>query len=522
MMCAWCGAGFVPQGRGASDQFCSLRCRRKNVIFHAKRALSDLQRTQFRHVLDNWRSLPKSRRKRVVWLKNGIRSAAVSAKSAVSNATSGRAGAASTTSRPAVTPRVGSQTVPSEVDVIAEQETQTIDLVASPWNGQGIVDLVSVESADEATTFSCDQTIDRTTWLEGGRSWRFSVSEAATAITKFPDPLEGGEALDGATGFGVSVFLPEPENITDLGLWVFASNGGRYRWSTKNAAAPRLHRGWNHLRFDRTWTEVPLENPTWGDISAVQLYVAANADTSFNLGKVWAETRPKASLLFIHDGGYLGFDQSPGYRDLRSRGVPVTWAVDCALIGDSSHVTRDRLIEVGNENGNSISFHGWDGAVSNEYTSAEQAREETSKCQKWVSDLPTSGNTGSRWRAAWMQNRSPFSPATDDMVELNPMWDPVNKPPKGPVVWPLANPHSYRREALHHLSARDLRELFEEAKQTHGVLICYTHNVGDGITNISPELWAEFLALVDEGLEEGWLEGVTFETLTSDDRGIED
>ena len=82
-------------------------------------------------------------------------------------------------------------------------------------------------------------------------------------------------------------------------------------------------------------------------------------------------------------------------------------------------------------------------------------------------------------------------------------------------MWPLVQPYNYRREALHHLSPRDLQELFQNAKETHGVVICYTHNVSKGITHISPERWAQFLELVDQGIESGWLEGVTFETLAA-------
>lgn len=467
-----------------------------------------MRNTQFSHIFSNWNALPKSRKKRVLWLKNTARTALARSKSMARSV-------------------AGRQTVVDggtvvEVEASSAQPTKEVlnetppDPVGSPWEVDGRALLFSGPEQD-STAMNCAQSVDHQTRLGEKGSLRLEVDGRATALVRINEPLQNIRRLRGLTGFGVSLFTPDPGAIEDFGLWVFASNGGRYRWSSANAAPARLRAGWNHLRFSPTSMRPPLEHPDWGDVAAVQFYVQTRGSTSFNLGSIWGETRPKASLLFIHDGGYLNFDQSPGYSDLADRDIPVTWAVDCALIGDETHVTRDRLIEVGNENSNSISFHGWDGAISNKYTSGEQARDETLKAQKWIKDLPTKGNTGWKWRTAWMQNRSPHSPATNDLVRANPMWDPNNRPPVGVGMWPLMHPYNYRRQALHHLSKRTLNELFEEAKETHGVLICYTHNVGEGSNNISPELWEQFLDLVDEGVREGWLEGVTFEMLEERD-----
>ncbi len=45
-------------------------------------------------------------------------------------------------------------------------------------------------------------------------------------------------------------------------------------------------------------------------------------------------------------------------------------------------------------------------------------------------------------------------------------------------------------------------------------MVGYTHMVNvAGATDMTPELWNHFLNLIDNGIAEGWLEGVTFETL---------
>ena len=512
-MCAWCGRGFVPRNENSSEQFCSPRCKTRDCAFRLQQSLGQVRRTQIQQVLDNWRSLPKSGEERVAWFNNAVKAAGLKAKATLTSTSSRRLPASNLATSPGTT-SVEARNVP-ETWSSPEEPFQP---VGTPWQGEGVVELLNTAGSTRVNLFNCSAAIDRGVRLSEAPSWRFTIPETGgTSILKWQEARGDTAKFTGLAGFGMSLSVEEPEKITDFGLWIFTGNGGRFRWSSNNTTPHRLKKGWNHLRFSKNWMQPPLEDPAWGEVEAIQVYVQATSATSFNLGQVWAETRPKASLIFIHDGGYLDFDRSPGYVDLAARGVPVTWSVDCGLIGDTEHVSRDRLIEIGNENDNSISFHGWDSSVSGDYTHAEQAREETAKCQEWIAGLPCAGNTGLRWRTAWMQNRSPFSPATNDMVELNPMWDPACEPPSGPTLWPFTQPYNYRREALHHLSSRDLKELFEEAQQTHGVLVCYTHNVDDGITHISPELWTEFLELVDEGIAAGWLEAVTFETLTARD-----
>ena len=504
-MCEWCGAGFSSADPGSSGPFCSASCRRKSRVFRLEQSLSQVRQVQYAHIFNNWRALPAD--KRLDWIKGAVSTVAEKV----------RTGAVSQKSRQTK----DTSALPSRSVLAASQEATASTGNSSSFElrrGRGIVDLVSDLGVQTPTVTHCVLAETVPEEVANPAAWGFDVPGATTAIVKMALPKGDAVSLSGMTGVGMSLFVPDPALVADFGVWVFSANGGRFRWSARNTA-DKLQEGWNYPRFGKNWMRSALERPQWGEISAVQIYVRTTAPTSFALGQIWAETRPKASLLFIHDGGYADFDRSPGYQDLRDRGIPVTWSVDCALIGDSEHVSRDRLIEVGNENGNSISFHGWNSARSQDYVDGAEAREETAKCQEWIADLPCAGNSGRAWRTAWMQNRSPFSPATNDMVKLNPMWDPTNRPPAGVALWPLTHPYNYWRGALHHLSPRALAELFEEAKQTHGVLICYTHNVEDGEKHISPELWQQFLDLIDQGLDQGWLEGSTFETLTSEERG---
>lgn len=524
VMCEWCGRGFAPDDLGSKSNFCSQTCRAKNLVFHARRGVSEVRNTQVAHIVTNWKALPKSRQKRVEWLQAAAGTLVSKGKSVVSSAAKGREAANVAPQAVNLTPQAVEETGPSEkVGPQAQvSEEQSAAVIGTPWDApwdtvghRGTVPLWGEGFTGTVKASNCELGVGEEVHLGSGKSLSVRLTDPGTAVIRVEEPLAAEEHLEGVTGFGMSLYFTEPEAVEDFGLWVFSSNGGRFRWSSSGSSPETLKRGWNDLRFAANATQIPLENPSWGDVEAVQVYVKAAAPTSFSIGAIWAETRPKASLLFIHDGGYTAFDQSPGYKDLLERGVPVTWSIDCELIGDSTHVTRDRLIEVGDENSNSISFHGWSGAISNAYKDGSQAREETRKCQEWIQALPTNGNTGWRWRTAWMQNRSPFSPASDDMVEANPMWDPHNLPPKGATMWPLPHPYNYHRQAIHQLSERTMKEMFAQARKTHGVLVCYTHNVGEGATNIAPERWTQFLHAVDEGVAAGWLEATTFEKLSA-------
>ena len=473
-------------------RFCSLRCKAENSLFWAKR------------------SAPAVTRRFAGQAHTLLRSATATAKAKVGWAPSGSNGPLS--SSPAPTPVF--PIVPPEMRALDHSGE---DLEGHVWDEPGTVTLLAVGDDQFSAATNGEQKVDTSVRLGDAASWNFvTPPDAFTTVVRAECTDPGDFVIDDLSGFGMSFFFPEPEVITDFGLWVFTRNGGRFRWSSATAAHQQPSKGWNYFRFRRNWMQPPFGNPVWGEVSAVQVYVKSSRATSFNLGQVWAETRPKASLLFIHDGGYSAFDMSPGYHDLRNRGIPVTWSIDCGLIGDPVHVTRERIIEIGNENGNSISFHGWGGGIRPaEYTSGEQARDETAKCQKWLEELPTAGNTGRLWRTAWLQNRCPYAPATNDMVKLNPMWDPANTPPRGADLWPLTRPYNYRREPIHNRSAEELRDLFVDAEQTRGVLVAYTHIVGEGRNNISGDMWAEFLRLVDQGVAEGWLECVTFEMLSA-------
>lgn len=475
-------------------------------MFYIASGSFQIRNMQFAHILGNWRALPNSGEARVDWLRNSIATAIRRIRTLFAQSVQGRDERG--------VRREASAALVANVESIQDKVSES--KVGIPWDGSEHMDLLNSNKVDSVFTYSCCSSPDPETSMGGHPTRRIRVEEAGVAIVRIMMDSDSPLVVEGLTGFGVSLYVSEPTQISDFGLWVFSSNRGRFRWSCTESATPKLKCGWNQLRFSYSWMQAPLENPEWGEIQAIQVFVESKEATAFNIGEIWAEVRRKASLLFIHDGGYSDFDCAPGYQDLLVRGIPVTWAVDCARIGDPTHVTRERLIELGNENNNLISFHGWTMAVSNRYKDSIQAREETANCQKWIRDLPTKGNAGWKWRSAWMQNRSPFSPATDDMVLMNPMWNPEDVPRSGPTMWPVQQPFNYHRQALHALSKRSMRELFDSAQRTHGVLICYTHNVQDGKSHISPELWDEFLRLIDGGLNQGWLEGVTFEMLSKE------
>ena len=83
-----------------------------------------------------------------------------------------------------------------------------------------------------------------------------------------------------------------------------------------------------------SWKASAGSTTDWGAAYRVRVVTVTTAATSWNVQSVWVECTPKAQILFIEDRGYKTFIDA-GLPDLRSRGIPVTWALDPALNGSN-------------------------------------------------------------------------------------------------------------------------------------------------------------------------------------------
>lgn len=378
-----------------------------------------------------------------------------------------------------------------------------------------VISLIGGQPDETLTVTNCTATADTVNKRFGVQAWKLTtvgpIGDTATA--KLPVLTGGGAINEPISGVGVMIYVPDATKITGLTVQLYTgvADTDFYNFNISGlrlGLAGNLKTGWNVVRWTpshKTITGSPL---AFGNVHHARVVVVTNAPTNVTIQQLYIQTRPKASILFIHDGGYSHFDSSPGYRDLRDRKVPVTWSVDTGLIGDSTHVTDARLREISKENRNSIGFHGWDASDTTVMTAA-QVQAHTMQAIKW---LAVRGYTGRIWRSAWLQNSAPQAEATNDMVLVNPMFGTEGQ--ERVQSWPFHDRYGVSRIAIQGKTEAGIDAIFDELKANHGVAVLYTHRVRDGfVADITPAMWTYFLAKYDQGVAEGWLEAVTLEML---------
>lgn len=374
-----------------------------------------------------------------------------------------------------------------------------------------VISLIGGQPDETLTATGGTLVADTVTKRSGVQSWALTTTGGTS--TAMLNAISGGPINVAISAVGVAVHVTEPEKVTALTVELYTGDTGSDCYKVglghlPGGLAAHLKVGWNYLRMHASRRTVTGSPAPWGNVRRVRFIAATTAATTINIQQVFVEARPKASLLFIHDGGYKLWDRSPGYHDLRDRNVPVTWSVDCGLIGGPAHVTEARLAEVSRENRNSISFHGWDGTDTATMTVGE-TQAHTMRAIKW---LAARGYTGRIWRSAWLRNAATHSAATNPLVLVNAMYGNDNT--ERIQAWPFIDRYNVPRYQLHERTDAVMDGIFDELKITRGVLVGYTHRVNNaGGPDITEAQWAHLLSKIDAGVAEGWLECVTLEML---------
>lgn len=365
---------------------------------------------------------------------------------------------------------------------------------------------------------NCTMTADTARFLEGAQSQRFTTTGAVTA-TVVLDPLFPPAAPDPfvfakASIVRMLVWIDDPSKVTTFNLEIYDQSGLTGQWIRGNANFHKpLTQGWNLL----SWKAAAGSSTAWGTVYRVRFVTITTGATSWNVQSVWVESQPKAQILFIEDRGYKTFVDS-GLPDLRARKIPVTWALDPALhgtaLGTKGEVITDAQVAQFYSEGDDMSIHAYDGAVTSTMTPA-QIREDTLKSHQWLQDR---GYTrGREWRAAWTQNNAPNHAAAQAYYA-------AYATPSGTAsdeTWPFINPWNVSRVNLHGLTTTSMDGFFATLQKTNCLMVCYTHGIhADGGSDMTPTLWAHFMAKIDEGIAGGWLEGVTFSQLLANSGGV--
>lgn len=371
--------------------------------------------------------------------------------------------------------------------------------------GARVMTLLSGQDDEAYVRSSCTTAADTTNYRVGDRGLAITTTGAVTATARW----DGGPISmpEGVCAVSTWFYVPTPALVSRIDVELYMTSDSSIKWirSTGNLSAP-IVTGWNRFR----WAAHETTRGTWDTIHRVRFTVVTTAGTTVTMGQLALESRPKASLVFIEDSGYKTFHTS-GYPDLVQRGIPVTWSLDPAILGtgtgDAARMTEaDVMAAAANGNGDSFGFHGYDGAATATMTAAE-IRADTVKAQKWLS---ARGFTGGMWRSAWVQNTAENASAANSLLVAGATSTNSN----GYETWPPRNRYGIVRYALHGRTNAEYDTMFATLEETHQVLFGYTHGIsGTEPFQMTPEQWGYFLAKVDQGKSEGWLECVTFETL---------
>ena len=347
-------------------------------------------------------------------------------------------------------------------------------------------------------------------------------------------------AMGAAQCLDIAITIPDITVVDTVSISLYHDAGrtAAYTWSRGNRSAPirNLVNGLNVLRFpapvyDSGYTQ---SASTWGAPYAAEVRFQKvggawpPAGTTVTIQHLWAEVQAKAKLLVVADRGYRSWYQSC-YPQLRTLGIPVTWAPDLTLFGSNpgtifEAITEAEMHALAKENGNSISFHGRTGGATSGMT-AQQLADETAYCVNW---LRGHGYQGRLWRAAYVQNNAPAS--DDPLVTSQLLGSAYSITALAATdtyqMWPPYDQYHIYRTGIEvaNTSATNQANLtswFDRLKLTHGLACIFFHRL-DEVDKASTRQadWDFFVGKVTTGLAEGWLEGVTFEDLYYGSGGV--
>lgn len=354
---------------------------------------------------------------------------------------------------------------------------------------------------------------DRTNWKVGGQGWKQSRDGAGTLLQAYDGPIQ----CPPFQAVCLWVYVPEGAAFNDIGVRLYFDEARTTanRWSRAFTAPPAqpIVSGWNFFRIPADWSGTGISDRS--TLYRWEVYGITNTTfQSWTIGHLYLETPNRARCMIVADRGYQQFYEGL-YQDLKARGIPVTFAVDVTLFGTgtpggaSEAMTEELMHQVAQENGNSISFHGWDGAPTAQMTPA-QLRTDTAKAVKW---LQRHGYTGRMWRAAYVQNAA----TVEAHAEVKDLLVGASTPRSVSALtpWPPRDRHDIPRYAMdNNRSLAEITGWFTKMRQSHmtgNIFVHSEHEVNQ--YDYSAARRAHFLAEIDAAMEDGWLEFHTFESL---------
>lgn len=374
-----------------------------------------------------------------------------------------------------------------------------------------IVSLVSGTEDEAAVANSATLAVDTVNYKVGRQGRKMTMAGAVTGrmtVTPVSPATSGLLSVPPAQAVSLWIFLEDVTKITSVNVTIFQDSGNTVSWSRTNTDAPvqALVTGWNLLR----WAASEGTTTSWGTLNRIDIKVITNAATTATVGHLYLECPEKARMLFILDRGYKTFVTRGGLARFRASNIPITWALDPTLLGTSvgtvNEVVTEAEIAQYAADGDSVSFHSWDGSATAAFTAAE-CRTDTARAVKW---LQARGYKGRMWRAAWTQNSAANASAINDMVVAQA----TGSVGTGLAIWPPRDRWNIPRWSVHGRTTGDIDTRFDLWQKTNSLMVVYTHGIDEnGAFDITPTLFDYFMTKVEAGIAAGWLQPVTFEQM---------
>lgn len=357
-------------------------------------------------------------------------------------------------------------------------------------------------------------TADLVNFRLGTQGHLFTQGGAVTASSYYrallpTDPIVLSEI---PASIGVFVYLPagDEAKITNFTIHLYSNSGESVSWSRSITSG--FVAGWNHFR----WAATDGTLTGFGTIYAIRIIAVTNAAQAFTVGQVYAEVRPRASILMMGDRPYqrLLTDFLPQWRAMRNPDgtrLPISFNIDATLLGTGTTpnvaASEAELMAMRDDEDVFYSIHGYDGTATSAMTAAQLQADHIQAvlyCQQKL------GLTIEPWRGAFVQNLATNHAALQNI--LLAYASPTAS--SSLTTFPFPTPFNIPRIALHGLAAATVDAHFANLALTKGVMVCYTHAIdAAGGNNMTPTERDYFLAKVAVGLNAGWLEAVSFTTL---------
>lgn len=306
-------------------------------------------------------------------------------------------------------------------------------------------------------------------------------------------------------------------NITELSLFEVRftlDNGSAQQNYTLSVDESKLKNGWNAIRLPMVYSFA--QHALYGTVSMFRIITnVTSADTVVYLGGLISVKPNKAKIIFVDDHAYSNF-YSLMYPRLKALGIPTTWATQPGRFGKfidenkGTLLTTTEVEELAQDPYSEFSFHTYIGTQTENMTELETQAD----CQKSITALRKLGILPQNfWRAAWLHNLAPHAASCQEYMQAFAYSDAVVK--NGAVEqFPFLNKYDISRYSVHNRQDADLEKIFLSLKNTHGTMIMYTHSCCEGSnTDLSLAGIEKVIALITQGVNEGWLEGTTFNRL---------